>query len=224
MPMTIPPSPTKAVCGPHTTLNSCTVWMDRSFSETRCPSWATGCNIFRHSSALTAWSKPWQSLHTTTTSENRTGWHTNLWRNNQANTTVEEWHTRLEQVMEFTQSLEALGPTKDWKVLGPTLHGKLHELFVCCWTRAAYHWIFLMQSPSPFMRTRKKSPTLQLLGITLLSITGKILAMGPLNRVGPAIAAGHPRKSQWWFQSQQEHYRHGIHSQAAPGERSGDCM
>ncbi|RVE61997.1 hypothetical protein OJAV_G00176660 [Oryzias javanicus] len=115
----------------------------------------------------------------------------------------------LEETTKATQQLKsgkAAGidgiPPEIWKHGGPALHAKLHELFVCCWEQGELPKDLRDAIIITLYKNKgEKSDCSNYRGITLLSIAGKILARLLLNRLVPAIAAGHLPESQCGFRS-----------------------
>jgi len=93
-------------------------------------------------------------------------------------------------------------PAKIWNHGGPTLHSKLHELFVCCWEQGKLPQELRDAVIITLYKNKgEKSDCSNYRGITLLSIAGKILARILLNRLVPSIAADIVPESQCGFRA-----------------------
>ena len=91
-------------------------------------------------------------------------------------------------------------PPEAWKHGGPALHCKLHELFLRCWEQGKLPQDLRDAVIITLYKNKwEKSNCDNYLGITLLSITGKILARILLNRLVPTIAEDNTPESQCGF-------------------------
>ena len=93
-------------------------------------------------------------------------------------------------------------PPELWKEGGPALHSKLHEPLVCCWDQGKL-LSDLRDAVIVTLHENKgeKSDCSNYRGITLLSITGKILAHVLLNRLVPTITEDHLLETQCRFRA-----------------------
>ena len=103
--------------------------------------------------------------------------------------TLEELTEAIEQL----KSRKAAGvdgiPPGIWKLGGPALHVKLHDLIVCCWEQCKLRQD--LRDTVIITLYKNKSDTSDCSnyrGITLLFIVGKVLGKVLLNRLVPTIA------------------------------------
>ena len=109
------------------------------------------------------------------------------------------------KAIEHLRSGKAAGvdgiPPELWKDGAPALHSKLHEFFVCCWEQGKLPSDLHNAIIVTLYKKGRKVRLLQLSGITLLSIAGKILARVLLNRLVPTIAEDHLPETQCGFRA-----------------------
>ena len=113
---------------------------------------------------------------------------------------------KITKTIEQLRSGKAAGvdriPPKLWKEEEPALHSKLHELLVYCWEQgklpSELHDTIII---TLYKNKGEKSDCSNYRGITLLSITGKILAHVLLNRLVPSIAEYHLPETQCGFRA-----------------------
>ncbi|GFR64639.1 cilia- and flagella-associated protein 74-like [Elysia marginata] len=116
--------------------------------------------------------------------------------------TLEETITAIGQL----KSHKAAGidgiPPEIWKMGGIVLHGKLHELLVCCWEQGNLPQDLRDAVVITLYKNKgEKSDCSDYRGITLLSIAGKVLARILLNRIVSTIAEENLPESQCGFRS-----------------------
>ena len=88
---------------------------------------------------------------------------------------------------------------KNW---GPALNIKLHEFFVCCCEQGKLpHDLRYVVIITLYKNKGEQSHCWNYRGMTLLSIAGKILARGLLNRLVPSIADEHLPETQCGFRA-----------------------
>ena len=111
--------------------------------------------------------------------DRRTGRSVDPWRGHQSHKSSKEW-----------QGCRCRWHSpRDLKARGEALHSKLHELFVCCWEQEKLPQDLRDAVIITLYKNKtEKSDSSNHRGITLLSITGKILARVLLNRLIPAVA------------------------------------
>ena len=118
----------------------------------------------------------------------------------------------LPSMLEVTKAIEQLKcgkaagvdgiPPEIWKVGGPALHSKFHELLVCCWEQSKLPRDLRDAVIITLYKNKgEKSDCSNYRGITLLSIAGKILARVLLNRLVPTIAEDHLPETQCGFRA-----------------------
>ena len=112
----------------------------------------------------------------------------------------------LTEAIDQLKSRKAAGvdgiPPEIWRHGGAALHVKLHDLLVCCWEQGKLP----QDLPDAVIITLyknkgEKSDCSNYRGITLLSITGKVLARVLLNRLVPTIAEEILPESQCGFRA-----------------------